>query len=106
LAITAVTDSSFDANVLRADMPVLVVFWAVWSGPCRVLMPTLESVDVRMTGRMRIAKMDIDANTTTPDNYGVTAAPTLILFENGRVIQSLVGAVSSSQLIDWLEKAL
>jgi thioredoxin 1 len=102
----AVTDSSFDAEVLRASGPVVVDFWAEWCGPCRMIAPFLEELATEMAGRVTVAKVNIDENPQTPMKYGVRGIPTMILFKNGQVAATKIGALPKSKLYEWVESAL
>jgi len=101
-----VTDASFDADVLNAEGPVLVDFWAEWCGPCKQISPALEEMAVEMGGKVTIAKVNIDENPVIPSKYGVRGIPTLILFKGGEVAATKVGAAPKSQLVEWVESEL
>ena len=101
--IYKVTDASFDSDVLKSDKPVLVDYWAEWCGPCKVIAPILEEIAPSYADRIKIVKMDVDANGATPPKYGIRGIPTLMLFKNGQVEATKVGALSKSQLTAFLD---
>jgi thioredoxin 1 len=101
--ITNVSDDSFDSEVLKADSPVLVDYWAEWCGPCKMIAPVLEEIAREYAGKIKVAKLNIDENTQTPRKYGIRGIPTLMLFKNGQVEATKVGAVSKSQLSAFLD---
>ena len=101
-----VTDASFDVDVLSAEGPVLVDFWAEWCGPCKQISPALEEMAKEMGGKVTIAKVNIDENPLIPSKYGVRGIPTLILFKGGEVAATKVGAAPKSQLVEWVESEL
>ena len=101
----AVTDSTFDAAVLRASEPVLVDFWAEWCGPCRTIGPFLEDLATDMAGKLTVAKVNIDENPQTPTKYGVRGIPTMMLFRDGRMASMKVGAMPKQKILDWLAEA-
>ncbi|HSR71335.1 MAG TPA: thioredoxin TrxA [Kiloniellales bacterium] len=101
-----VSDESFETEVLKAESPVLVDFWAEWCGPCKTIAPALEEIAKEMDGRVRVAKLNIDDNPVTPQKYGVRGIPTLMLFKDGQVAATKIGAVAKSQLHDWVESVL
>jgi thioredoxin 1 len=104
--IAHTSDSMFDADVLQSATPVLVDFWAEWCGPCRMIAPLLEEIAGQYTGRARIMKLNVDENQKTPAHYGVRGIPTLILFKGGNVQAQKVGALSRSQLTNFLDTNL
>ena len=101
-----VTDSSFQTDVLGAEGPVVVDFWAEWCGPCKQIAPALEEISAEMGDRVTIAKINIDDNPETPSNYGVRGIPTLIMFKNGEVADTKIGALPKNQLQQWIEQNL
>jgi thioredoxin 1 len=103
---TKVTDSSFDADVLRASGPVLVDFWAEWCGPCKAIAPALEDLSETMEGKVSVAKINIDENPETPMKYGVRGIPTLILFKGGQVAATKIGALPKNKLYEWVESVI
>jgi len=101
--ITHVTDSSFDADVLKSGTPVLVDFWAEWCGPCKMIAPVLEEVAVSHAGRVKIAKVDVDDNREIAAKYGIRGIPTLMIFKNGELAAQKVGALSKAQLTAFVD---
>jgi thioredoxin 1 len=101
--ITHVTDSTFDADVLKSGTPVLVDFWAEWCGPCKMIAPVLEEVAVSHAGRVKIAKVDVDDNREIAAKYGIRGIPTLMIFKNGELAAQKVGALSKAQLTAFVD---
>jgi thioredoxin 1 len=101
-----VTDASFSADVLEAKGAVLVDFWAEWCGPCKMIGPALEEIGAEYAGRLTVAKVNIDDNPVTPNNYAVRGIPTLILFKDGKPVATKVGAAPKSALKDWVNASL
>ncbi len=101
--IQQVSDSSFDGDVLKADVPVLIDFWAPWCGPCRAIAPIVEELASEYDGKLKIVKMNVDDNPQTPAQYGVRGIPNLILFRGGEVKQQIVGAVPKAQLVKAID---
>ncbi len=101
--ILHITDDSFEDDVLKSDVPVLVDYWAEWCGPCKVIAPVLIEIADEYDGKMKICKLDIDENEATPPKYGIRGIPTLMLFKDGNVEATKVGALSKSQLTAFLD---
>ncbi len=101
-----VTDDSFDADVLKATGPVLVDFWAEWCGPCKMMSPLLESLSKDLAGRVTVAKINIDDNPGAPRKYGIRGIPTLMIFKDGQLAATKVGAMRKSELYDWVESVI
>ena len=106
MATKAVTDLSFKADVIDADKPVLVDFWAEWCGPCKMIGPALEEISEELADKLIIAKINIDENPDAPGQYGVRGIPTMILFYNGEAVATKVGAAPKSALKGWIESVL
>jgi thioredoxin 1 len=101
--IRYVTDPNFSSEVLQAPLPVLVDYWAEWCGPCRMIAPILEEVAKEYAGRLTVAKLNVDENQQTPQKYGIRGIPTLMLFKNGNIEATKVGALSKSQLTAFID---
>ena len=101
--IVHITDDSFEEDVLKAEAPVLVDYWAEWCGPCKAIAPVLGEIAEEYAGRLKIAKLNIDDNPSTPPKYGIRGIPTLMLFKGGNVEATKVGALSKSQLAAFLD---
>ena len=99
-------DATFDKEVLKSDVPVLVDFWAVWCGPCKAIAPTVEELAKQYKGKVKIAKMDVDEHQQVPQQYGIRSIPTLLLFKGGRVVDTIVGAVPKAKLEDSIKKVI
>jgi thioredoxin 1 len=96
------TDASFESDVLKSSVPVLVDYWAAWCGPCTAIAPILEGLEGEYKGRLQIVKVDVDQNTVVPGKYGIRGIPTLMLFKDGEIAATKVGAMPKAQLTSWL----
>ena len=101
-----VTDASFKAEVLDASKPVLVDFWAEWCGPCKQIAPSLEEIGTELGDKLTIAKVNVDENPQTPGQYGIRGIPTLMLFKDGKVAATKVGALPKNKLKEWIESVI
>lgn len=106
MATVAVTDESFESDVLNASKPVVVDFWAEWCGPCKQIGPALEEIAAEMDAQVTIAKVNIDDSPNAPSKYGVRGIPTLLLFKDGEVVDKKVGAAPKRELESWIASAL
>ena len=106
MSIDHVSDASFDSDVIKADLPVVVDFWAEWCGPCKMIAPALEEIAQDLDGKARIAKLNIDDNPSTPARYGVRGIPTLMIFKDGQVAATKVGALPKGALQQWIEDSI
>jgi thioredoxin 1 len=104
--VVTLQDATFDSEVLKSDIPVLVDFWAVWCGPCKAIAPTVEELAKQYKGKVKVAKMDVDQHQQVPQQFGIRSIPTLLLFKGGRVVDTIVGAVPRSKLEESLKKAI
>lgn len=104
--IVHVTDSSFEADVLKAEQPVLVDFWAAWCGPCKMIAPLLDQLAAEFGDRVKICKMDVDANKDTPAKFNIRGIPTLMIFKNGALESTKVGALSKNDLVAFVQSVL
>jgi thioredoxin 1 len=102
MAPIAVSDDTFEAEVLNAQVPVVVDFWAEWCGPCRMIAPALEEIDQELGGKVKIVKLNVDENPRTPGEFGIRGIPALLLFKNGQVAAQKVGAQPKNQLKAWI----
>ncbi len=106
MSLAKVSDETFEDDVIKASVPVLVDYWAEWCGPCKQIAPALEEIASEMDGRVSVAKLNIDENPQTPQKYGVRGIPTLMLFKDGQVAATKVGALPKGKLVDWLESVI
>jgi thioredoxin 1 len=106
MAVAKVSDSSFDADVLKSADPVLVDFWAEWCGPCRVIAPMLEEVATELQGKLKIVKLNVDENPQTASKYGIMSIPTLMIFKNGQMASRHQGAVPKPKIVQWIQGAI
>jgi thioredoxin 1 len=104
--IVHATDASFEADVLQATQPVLVDFWAAWCGPCKMIAPVLDEIAEEYAGKLKVVKVDVDENREAPAKYGVRGIPTLLMFKNGQLEATKVGALTKNQLIDFINSAM
>lgn len=104
--LTHVTDANFEAEVIKSSVPVLVDFWAEWCGPCRMIAPVLEDLANEYAGKVKIVKLNVDENTVSAANYGVRGIPTLLLFKNGEIIGTKVGALPKGQLAAFIDSSI
>ena len=105
MATVKVTDESFDLEVLQADKPVLVDFWAEWCGPCRQIAPALDQISEELSDQVTVAKVNIEESPTTPSRYGVRGIPTMMLFKGGQMASMKVGAMPKQKILEWLAEA-
>jgi len=104
--VKEIDDSSFESEVLQADQPVLVDFWAPWCGPCKAIAPTVEALAKEYSGKIRFAKCNVDENPVTPGKFSIRAIPTLIIFKNGKVAEQITGMVAKAKLEEAISKVI
>jgi len=101
-----ITDRSFDSDVIRSDLPVLVDFWAAWCGPCKAIAPVIQEIAIEYSGKVKVGKVDVDQNNQIAMQYGIRSIPTLLILKDGKVIDQIVGAVPKKSITDLLDKVL
>ncbi len=106
MSIINVSDDSFEKDVLGAEGPVVVDFWAEWCGPCKQIGPALEEIAGEMDGKVKITKINVDDNPSTPSKYGIRGIPTLMIFKNGEIASTQVGALPKGKILEWIEGQL
>ena len=106
MATINVTDASFEEEVLKSDKPVVLDFWAPWCGPCKQIGPSLEEISDEMADKITVAKINIDENPNTPTQFGVRGIPTMLVFKNGEAAATKVGAVSKTEIVEWIEDSI
>jgi thioredoxin 1 len=106
MSVLHASDTSFEKDVLKADRPVVVDFWAEWCGPCKMIAPFLDDIANELGERVQVVKVNIDENPLTPTKYGVRGIPTLMVFKNGAAVATKVGALPKRQLQDWIEQSV
>jgi thioredoxin 1 len=104
LTLSAITDDSFESEVISSSIPVLVDFWAVWCGPCKAIAPHLEDLAQKYEGKIKIVKLDVDQNPATPPKFGVRGIPTLIIFKDGQVVATQVGSLTKTELAAFIDQ--
>ncbi|MBF0425982.1 MAG: thioredoxin TrxA [Magnetococcales bacterium] len=104
--IVQTSDSAFEQDVLKSDLPVLVDFWAEWCGPCKQVAPALDALATEFKGKLKVVKLNIDQNPGSPGRYGVRGIPTLMLFKSGKIEGTKIGALPKSKLVEWVQASL
>ncbi len=104
--VVTLEDGTFDREVLRSDVPVLVDFWAVWCGPCKAIAPAVEEVAREFKGKVKVGKLDVDHHQQVPQKYGIRSIPTLLVFKGGRVVDTIIGAAPKSKIVESVKKAM
>jgi len=101
-----ITDTNFEQEVLKSDVPVLIDFWAIWCGPCRVVAPVVEEIAGEYEGKLKVGKLDVDNNPQTAVKYGIRSIPTLLIFNKGEVSDQMIGALPKAQIVDRVERVM
>jgi thioredoxin 1 len=104
--VVTLEDSTFEREVLKSETPVLVDFWATWCGPCKAIAPAVDDIAREYKGKLKVGKLDIDSHQQVPQKYGIRSIPTLLVFKGGRVVDTIVGAVPKSKLVDAVNKVV
>lgn len=106
MALINVSDESFESDVLNSPLPVVVDFWAAWCGPCKMIAPSLDEISKDLEGQVTIAKVNIDENPMTPSKFGVRGIPTLMLFKDGKLVSTQVGAMAKNRIDSWIKESV
>lgn len=104
--VVTLKDASFETDVIKSDVPVLVDFWATWCGPCKAIAPLVDEVAREYKGKLKVGKVDVDENQEIAQKYGIRSIPTILLFKGGKVVDMLIGAVPKQKLVDSVKKAI
>jgi thioredoxin 1 len=102
MALTTITDDNFQDEVLNSDLPVLIDFWAIWCGPCKMVAPIVEELATEYDGKAKIGKLDVDSNQQTSIKYGVRSIPTLLIFKGGELVETIIGAVPKAKIVEFI----
>jgi thioredoxin 1 len=106
MKLVEITDDNFETEVIKSDKPVLIDFWAVWCGPCKMIAPIVEELSTEYDGKVKIGKLDVDSNQQTSIKFGVRSIPTLLLFKDGKLKETIIGAVAKKHIVDKLNSIL
>ena len=106
MSLVEITDDNFETEVIKSDKPVLIDFWAVWCGPCKLIAPIVEELSTEYDGKVKIGKLDVDSNQQTSIKFGVRSIPTLLLFKEGKLKETIIGAVPKKNIVDKLNSIL